>query len=103
MEDRLMVKLIEKVNCAWCKNQFGQTMATLDEISFYLKKITKCATDKCGCYLETVPGVYTCKMLTMELDINKPFKEKSFERFDDWDMTLVSVGIEFPSSKLTNL
>jgi hypothetical protein len=65
-------------------------MLILDEFSAHMTDEVRRAYAECGTFLELVPGGYTSRLQVMDVGINKPFKDRVRDQYDEWFMTVPS-------------
>jgi hypothetical protein len=84
MSSELMVDWINRVYRPWCATRDGPTMLIVDEFSGHMTAEVRAAVVDCGGFLEFIPGGYTWKLQTMDVGINKPFKDQVRDAYDHW-------------------
>jgi DDE superfamily endonuclease len=84
MTSELMVEWLTKVYRPWCLTKTGPTMLILDEFAGHMTSVVRDAVVDCGGFVEFIPGGYTWKLQVMDVGVNKPFKDRIRDKYDQW-------------------
>jgi DDE superfamily endonuclease len=86
MNSCLMVDWATEVFAPWAETKVGPTILILDEFSGHLTGAVRDAIIASGAFVVYIPGGYTWRLQVMDVGINKPFKDKVRDAYDDWYM-----------------
>ena len=84
MDTDLMLDWISKVLEPWARSKIGPTIILIDECSCHLTKLVSDRIIEIGGHLEFIPAGYTAKLQVLDVGLNKPFKDKIRDSYDDW-------------------
>jgi hypothetical protein len=84
MESSLVVDWLKQVYQPWAEEQTGPTILILDEFAGHMTSEVRDCVSSIGAHLIFIPGGYTWKLQPMDIGLNKPFKDKVRDLYDDW-------------------
>jgi DDE superfamily endonuclease len=87
MESSLVVDWIQKVYQPWAEEKNEPTIIILDEFAGHMTHEVRTAISAVGGHLVLIPGGYTWKLQPMDIGLDKPFKNKIRDIYDDWGYT----------------
>jgi DDE superfamily endonuclease len=87
MESKLVVEWLEKIYQPWAREKGEPTILILDEFAGHMTSEVRDAVSSVGGHLILIPGGYTWKLQVMDIGLNKPFKNKIRDIYDDWGYT----------------
>jgi DDE superfamily endonuclease len=100
MDQEIMLIWVERIWRPWAIAQNGFTLLILDEFSAHMTEAVKVAIANCNTLILYVPGGYTSKLQTMDVGLNKPFKDGLRDNYYGW-MDGVELGAK-PTRQLVS-
>jgi DDE superfamily endonuclease len=92
MESKLVVECLEKVYQPWAREKGKPRILILDEFTGHMTSV--------GGHLILIPSGYTWKLQEKDISLNKPFKNKIRDIYNDWGYTHDMTIMQNPNKKM---
>jgi hypothetical protein len=87
MDETRMLDWVERVWKPWTLTKTGMTYLLMDEFSSHMTDKVKSAIYACGSEIDFIIAGYTSKLQTMDVGLNRPFKDEYRRQFEDFMVT----------------
>jgi hypothetical protein len=84
MDEFTMLDWVEKVWKPFADSKEGMTYMILDEAASHMTRNVREAIAQCNTEIDFIPGGYTSKLQVLDVGINKPFKDRVREHYENY-------------------